>query len=112
MKRKYLATVGVVAMAVSGGALGAILANGSGQSCGDFIGTWHFINNQTGGAAAGVLTADFSSGQCVTGPSKVLANVQHFICTAAGSLISASTNLPGRLVLSDFTCKKEEDPPK
>jgi len=87
-------------------AVSATLANGNGQSCGDEIGTWHFVNNQTGGAAAGTLTATFSGGQVVTAnASKVLPSVQHFYVTASGTLETASTgDLPGRLVLSDFSC--------
>jgi hypothetical protein len=87
-------------------AVAADLSNLSGQSCGDEIGTWHFVNNQTGGAPAGQLTATFSGGQVVTvAPSKVLKSVQHFDVTASGTLESATTGtLPGRLVLSDFSC--------
>jgi hypothetical protein len=90
----------------------ATIGNVSGQSCGDFIGGWHFINNQTGGAAPGTLTATWSSGDtCTVGPSKVLTNTQHFDCVASGELLSASTSLPGRLVLSDFTCETKTPPP-
>jgi hypothetical protein len=90
----------------------AEIENLSGQSCGDFIGTWHFVNNQTGGAAPGTLTATWSSGDtCSVGPSAVNNNVQHFDCIASGTLLSASTNLPGRLVLSDFTCGEKKPPP-
>jgi hypothetical protein len=41
----------------------------------------------------------------------VLGNTQHFDCIASGSLVSASTNLPGRLVLSDFSCEVKTPPP-
>jgi hypothetical protein len=84
----------------------ATLSNGSGQACSG-SGTWHFVNNQTGGAAAGTITAVFSGGQTVTvAASKVLARTQHFDVTTSGAaqLVSASTNLPGRLVLSDYSC--------
>jgi hypothetical protein len=77
-------------------------------------GTWHFVNNQTGGAAAGLLTAVFadSINACVVGPSGVNANVQHFFCSGVGGpLTSASTNLPGRLVLSSLTCTTAPPPP-
>jgi len=86
----------------------ANLANLNGQACGEgFVGAWHFVNNQTGSAPPGTLTATWSSGDsCTTGPSKLLSHVQHFDCTASGALLSASTNLPGRLVLSDFSCEK------
>ena len=95
--------------------LAADLSNGSGQSCGDFIGTWHFVNNQTGGAPAGELYVSFSSGdQGPIAPSKITSKNQHFYVSATGTLIGAFTNLPGRLVLSDFTCgdEKKPEPPK
>jgi hypothetical protein len=104
MKKLMLVLTAVAALA-GGTLMAADLGNLSGQSCGDFIGTWHFVNNQTGGAAAGTLTATFDGGSlCVTGPSKVLGSTQHFYCTSAGTLTGASTNLPGKLVLSDFSC--------
>jgi hypothetical protein len=116
--KKWLkvSALGAAVAAVSVAAWAADLANLSGQSCGADDGVWHFVNNQTGGAAAGSLTATFTSGTCTTGPSKVLGNTQHFICGASGALTGASTNLPGRLVLSDFTCtkkcEKDCEPPK
>jgi len=112
MNRKLrLAAIAVSAAALTAtGAIAADLDNGSGQSCGAFEGTWHFVNNQTRGAGPGTLTAIFSSGTCTTGPSKVNNNNQHFYCMASGDLIWASTNLPGRLVLSDFECDDKKDP--
>ena len=85
-----------------------------GTSCGELEGTWHFVNNQTGGAAAGTLTASFTSvpTQCSVGASAVNQNTQHFFCTGhSGTLLGASTNLPGKLVLSDVTCAKAPPPP-
>jgi hypothetical protein len=111
--RKYWVSAAVVALVgVSSPAIAAELQNGSGQSCGDAIGQWHFVNNQTGGAGPGTLTASFSDGTSWTvGPTKVNKNVQHFDVESAGTLVSASTNLAGRLVLSDFTCddSKKDD---
>jgi len=105
MTRKLVTLLGLVLAVSSSPVLAANISNISGQSCGDFSGTWHFVNNKTGGAPAGTLTATWSSGDtCSTGPSKVLASTQHFYCDASGALTSASTNLPGRLVLSDFSC--------
>lgn len=114
MKKSILLSAVAAAMVISGGSVSAAtISNISGQSCGDSTGTWHFINNQTGGAAAGSLTATWSSGDsCTVTASKVLASTQHFFCTASGALTSASTNLPGRLVLSDFSCDTKEEPPK
>jgi hypothetical protein len=75
-------------------------------------GNWHFVNNQTGGAAAGHLDATWDSGDtCSVDTSLRNAQTQHFNCTACGELTSASTNLPGKLVLSDFSCQKKEEPP-
>jgi hypothetical protein len=114
MKKHFLAASVAVAMGICAStAYASTLSNLNGQSCGDFSGTWHFVNNQTGGAAAGQLTATWSSGDsCTVGASKLNASNQHFYCTASGALLSASTNLNGRLVLSDFTCEdiKKCDP--
>jgi hypothetical protein len=114
MKRSlWLACSAVAALAVASQTVGAAtLGNLSGQSCGDFTGTWHFVNNQTGGAPAGTLSATWSSGNtCTASASKVLGSTQHFYCTASGTLSGASTNLPGKLVLSDFSCDTKEPPP-
>jgi hypothetical protein len=111
MRKWTMVLLAVVALA-GGTLMAADLGNLSGQSCGDFSGTWHFVNNQTGGAPAGQLTATWSSGDtCTVGPSKVTATTQHFYCTGSGTLLGASTNLPGKLVLSDFTCETKEPPP-
>ena len=97
---------------VGSNAFAADLANGNYQSCtGD--GSWHFVNNQTRGAAAGVLNVTFSSGSYGPIPaSSVKKNNQHFnvSTTGAATLESAYTNLPGRLVLSDFSCDTKEPP--
>ena len=112
MKKQTWILAVVTALALSGGvALAATLSNGSGQSCGDFEGTWHFVNNQTGGAPAGTLEATFSGGVISAGPSKVTASTQHFIVIASGTLIDAITDLPGKLVLSDFSCDEKKVPP-
>lgn len=111
MKKRYWLAA-LITLGITGVTLAATISNLSGQSCGDDTGTWHFINNQTGGAAGGVLTATWSSGDtCTVGASKILGNTQHFNCIASGTLLSAVTNLPGRLVLSDFSCESKEPPP-
>ena len=109
-------TLGLLAaVALAGATLMAASINPSqlGAGCPDgFIGTYHFVNNQTGGAAPGTLTATWDSGNsCTTSPYSVLANTQHFTCTASGALTAASTNLPGKLVLSDFSCGDIKEPP-
>ncbi len=111
-KKLWLSAVATGLALTGGAALAADIGNLSGQSCGDFSGTWHFVNNQTGGAPAGTLSALWSSGDtCDTGPSAVNAKVQHFYCIASGTLLWASTgSLPGKLVLSDFSCDTKEPP--
>lgn len=111
-----MTAVGVAVGAVCLAAWAASISNLSGQSCGASTGTWHFVNNQTGGAPAGTLTATWSSGNsCTVNASAVNSKTQHFYCNASGALQSAATNLPGKLVLSDFTCtctdKSCEPPP-
>jgi hypothetical protein len=108
-KWHWMSAAGVAALGVATMAYAATISNLSGQSCGASIGAWHFVNNQTGGAT-GTLDVCFSSG-CTTGvqPSKVNANNVHFDVVASGALTSAVTTLPGRLVLSHFTCG---EPPK
>jgi hypothetical protein len=105
--RKYWVMGATAALVmVSSPAVAATLSNGSGQSCGDGMGVWHFVNNQTGGAAAGTLNATFSDGSVWNvAPSAVNQNTQHFYVESTGTLISATTTLPGKLVLSDFTCE-------
>lgn len=111
MKKWMLVLTAVVA--ISGASLmAATISNINGQSCGDFSGTWHFVNNQVpAGSGVGTLTATWSSGDsCTVSASKVNGSTQHFNCTASGTLVSASTNLGGRLVLSDFSCETKEPP--
>lgn len=102
---RYLMAAVALALGAPGMVGAADISNLSGQSCGAQTGTWHFVNNQTGGAGQGTLNATWSSGNsCSVSASAVNAKTQHFYCTASGTLTSASTNLPGKLVLSDFTC--------
>jgi polyisoprenoid-binding protein YceI len=112
MKRMMIAAA--LAAAVSGGAAyAATLSNADGQTCADG-GTWHFVNNQIDGATTGTLTANFSGGLQIVDstPDKVNAGTIHWTIEAEGTLLSGSSNLPGRLVLSDFTCEKKEEDPK
>ncbi len=94
-----------------------------GTMCETGFATLHFVNNQTGGAPGGFIHAVFDNGSTTVAASKVLKNVQHFDVippTDASILIGAHTNatsaghepaLPGRLVLSDFTCEDPKKPP-
>lgn len=114
MKKRYWVGGLAAAIGIAGGTLlAADIDNLSGQSCGAQSGDWHFVNNQTRGATTGTLTATFSTGAvCVVGPSKVNNNNIHFDCDGfTGALLGASTDLPGRLVLSDFTCEEPPKPP-
>src|SRR4030095_6111895 len=102
-----------MAMGLSSAALAGDIQNLSGQSCGDFSGSWHFVNNQTDGAGPGTLVATWDSGDtCIIGPSHVKKSGEHFDCFASGTLLSAYTDLPGRLVLSDFSCENKCTDPK
>jgi hypothetical protein len=108
--KSFLVTAAAVALVgVGTPAVAAELSNGHGQTC-EHVGVWHFVNNQTGGAAPGILTATFSDGSAWSvGPSKVTQSTQHFYVESAGTLLTASTGaLPGRLVLSDFSCEDDE----
>ena len=113
MKKANWIVAVLTAVALAGGAvIAADLENLNGQSCGGFEGTWHFVNNQIPAASpAGSLNAYFSGGVVITvGPSAVNKNTQHFHVVASGDLLGASTNLGGRLVLSDFSCTDKGDP--
>jgi len=108
-KSLLVAAAAVALVGVSTPAVAAELSNAHGQTC-DHVGVWHFVNNQTGGAAPGSLSATFSDGTVwAVAPSKVTKSTQHFYVESSGTLLSASTgSLPGRLVLSDFTCEDDE----
>jgi hypothetical protein len=69
---------------------------------------YHFVNNQTRGASAGQLTAQFSNGPYgPVGPYQMSGpNVQHFSAFSTGKLLGARSTLPGKLVLSGIACKK------
>lgn len=87
-----------------------------GSACGGGeAGAWHFVNNQTRGAdAPGLLTACFDDvGFCIDAVAyQVSRNNQHFeIVGPSGPLTEASTNLAGKLVLSDLDCTPVKPPP-
>ena len=111
--RHWVAVIAMVMGAAGGTALAADIGNLSGQDCGDLTGTWHFVNNQVPRCSEeGMLHAEWDSGDmCWVGPSVVNRRTQHFECSASGELISASTDLEGRLVLSDFSCEDKKEPP-
>lgn len=111
-KWHWMSAVGVAALSVATMAYAATLSNGSGQSCGESLGTWHFVNNQNQGIVTN-LDACFSSG-CTSGvqASAVNRSTAHYYVTAAGSLVSAQNGSPGKIVLSDFTCDAKCTDPK
>jgi hypothetical protein len=113
MRKLFWAPLALAAIGTASAAYAAELANLSGQSCGELAGTWHFVNNQVpAGSGTGTLTATFTGGSCTVASTKVLTSVQHFFCSAPGTLLSASTDLGGRLVLSDFSCEIKKCDPK
>ncbi len=107
-KKSVVIAAAVALVGIGSPAAAAELSNGDGQTC-DGVGVWHFVNNQTGGAGPGMLTATFSDGTFWNvAPYQVNKNTQHFEVESSGTLISASTDLPGRLVLSDYDCEHEK----
>ncbi len=88
MRIRHLVAIIAMVMGVAGGtASAADIGNLSGQSCGADTGDWHFINNQIPrGSGLCTLTATFSSGVIVTGPSQVNRRTQHFDIVATGTL--------------------------
>jgi hypothetical protein len=104
-KKLWAAAAALALTGVSSPAVAAQLSNAHGQTC-EGVGVWHFVNNQTGGAAPGTLTATFTDGTVWdVAPSKVTSSTQHFYVESSGTLLTASTgSLPGKLVLSDYSC--------
>ena len=86
----------------------ANLENDIGATC-NGTGTWHFVNNEVGAVLPpGDLIAVFSCGkkEGVTAFKVNPNGNQQFVVETTGNctLMNAHTNLPGKLVLSDFTC--------
>lgn len=112
MKKLVFGVATAFALATGIATAATMTGNGLGSSCAT-PGDWHFVNNQTNGAGPGTLTATIG-GVVYAGitPSQVNANSQQFwIYDAPGTLTAASTNLPGRLVLSDLICDDDEKDP-
>jgi hypothetical protein len=106
LRKFVIAAALIVALAIPVAAIAANLHNGQGSTCGDgFVGSFHFVNNQTGkNAPAGTLTVIFTDGTQIVAPDKINQSVQQWDVQSNGTLEDASTNLPGNLVLSDFSC--------
>lgn len=105
--RKFFALAGLIAaLAIPAVAAAATLHTahvGLGCSGG---GSFHFVNNQTGGILTpAVLTANFTGGTVVATADHVTPGTQHWTIDGTGTLLgTTSTTLPGKLVLSDFEC--------
>ncbi len=111
MKKLFWAPLALAAVGTASAAYAADLHTPHlGSSCpAGFVGNYHFINNQIpAGTPQGALTAAWNSGDtCDVLAYKVLNHTQHFRCVdMLGALTSASTDLPGKLVLSDFSCTR------
>lgn len=107
--RKLIA-IAFVALAIPASAFAATLhsAHQNVFSC-PYGGTWHFVNNQTGTTTPGSFSATFSSGTVTGTATKVTpGGTQHWTISATGLLITASSNLNGNLVLSDYTCRTKK----
>ena len=111
--RKYLAAAGITAaLVIPAAALGAALEKGAGATCASGVGTWNFVNNKTEGAAAGNLIVFFDTEEYgviqfgPVGPTVANKSVQKFtlFTNNRATLVSASTNLPGKLVLESVGC--------
>lgn len=112
MRKYFVGALLVVALMIPTAAWAVNLHTphlGSGCSAG-FVGTFHFVNNQTGGQQTpGILTAVIGGVNYSVTAYKVNQNVQHFLIEdAEGSIGSASSNLNGNLVLSDLTCTEKK----
>jgi hypothetical protein len=118
MRKRILAGIGLFVGLTLSGAVPAVAAelNPSqvGTSC-ETAALWHFVNNQTGGAQAGFIQVIFDSGEVVTVAATQVNNssMQFFVSSSGGAAIESAktytdstltTQLPGRLVLSDLFC--------
>ncbi|HET7450142.1 MAG TPA: hypothetical protein VFJ78_06055 [Gaiellaceae bacterium] len=113
LKGKFVVVAAVIAaLAVPMAGVAASLANGNDQTCGaGAVGSFHFVNNQTEGATGGTLTATFQVGNSVitvtnSNPKVLKSVLQWTVQAPAGAVLvdADSGNVPGKLVLSDFSC--------
>jgi hypothetical protein len=112
MRKFFVGAALVVALAIPTAAWAATLNTaqlGSGCPTG-FVGTFHFVNNQTGGETdPGTLEATIGGTNYSVDAYQVNRNTQHFLIEdAEGSISSAETDLEGNLVLSDLTCTEKK----
>jgi hypothetical protein len=115
--RKYIALgVVVLGLASASAAYAATLDTGKfgdltsqGAACAHGA-VYHFVNNQLGsGLPDGTISFQFS-GHSASSAGAGFNNgpTQHFFVTSTGTLQWASTNLPGKLVLSSVACAKKK----
>jgi hypothetical protein len=115
--RKAIAVVALVASFAVVGVSVALAANLQssfvGTSCpGGGTGAWHFVNTQTGGGSSSLTTTwSTSLSPVVTAPSVVNRNVTQYNVTHDGTLLSATTSLGGKIVVSDLDCGEAPPPP-
>ena len=91
-----------------------LVAEGAACEDGDDGAWYHFVNNQTGGATTkGTLSATFSdsSENDSVEALAVNQNVQHFYIFGESTILTATTDLQGKLVLSHIVCGKKTDTP-
>ncbi|MFZ0013969.1 MAG: hypothetical protein WAL25_07620 [Acidimicrobiia bacterium] len=74
----------------------------------------HFVNNQYTENYRGTITVDAGGAPIVQPADKWNRGTQHFNVTigADDTLITASTDLSGKLVLSDYSCDTGKKDPK
>ncbi len=92
-----------------------------GTTCPGGFATLHFVNNQTGRAAKGFIKVTSDVNMVTVMASDVNKNTQHFdVVGLQGTVIEGAftnfpgidgENIPGKLVLSDFTCDPVKKPP-
>lgn len=106
-----ISMLAVVTVPVGAATLGAPHV---GTMCPGGFATLHFVNNQTGGAASGFIKVTSDVNMVTVMASSTNKNVQHFdVVGLEGTVILSAftefpgipgTDIPGKLVLSDFTC--------
>src|SRR6266487_6290324 len=110
MKKVIAALVAMMALVAVTVAVGLAQAadlqnNFVGTNCGGLSGVYHFVNNQTGGGSANLVTTWSTAPTTVTtAPSLVNNSVNQYYVTHDGTLLSAHTSLGGKIVISDLTC--------
>ena len=117
MKKVIAALVAMMALVAVTVAVGLaqaadLQANFVGSNCGGLSGAYHFVNNQTGGGSANLITTWSTAPSPVSTPPSVVNNsVTQYNVTHDGTLLSAHTSLGGKIVISDLVCASPPPPP-